>query len=175
MYKNLGLILDAMKILKERGVDFKMIIVGNGPDFDKYKKMVEDAGLSEDYVFTGAIKDRSLLQGYYLRSDMFIFPSTFDTSSLVPIEAAAHKLPTILVKGSCTAESIEDGVNGFLAEESGEAFANRLQEIISEKGLIKKVGEEANRSVYRSWEMVAEEVYEKYQKLIEEHAKKDKK
>ncbi len=169
MYKNLPLIVDSLKILKDAGEDFKMIIIGGGPDESKLRQMVEENGLNDNFVFAGVISDRTLLQGYYLRSDLFLFPSTFDTSSLVPIEAAAHKLPTLLIKDSCTAENIVDGVNGFLSEENANAYAKRIKEIISDDGLLKIVGEECHRSVYRSWEKVAEEVYGKYQEVIKEY------
>lgn len=172
MYKNLELMANALKLLKDSGEDFKMLIVGGGFDEEKFNGIVENLGLSDKFIFVGSVSDRTLLQGYYLRSDLFLFPSTFDTSSLVPIEAAAHKLPTLLIRGSDTAENIEDGVNGFLADETAEAFAKRIKEIISQEGLAKKVGEEAHRSVYRSWEMVAEEVAEKYKKIIKEYKEK---
>lgn len=175
LYKNLGLMADALKILKDQGEDFKTIIIGSGFDEQKFKDMVSERGLADRFIFTGAISDRTLLQGYYLRSDLFLFPSTFDTSSLVPVEAAAHKLPTLLIKGSYTAENITDGVNGFLAEETPESYASRIKDIISDEDLRVKVGEEAARSVYRSWEMVAEEVAGKYRKAIEDYrAKREK-
>lgn len=172
MYKNLGLMADALKILNEQGEDFKLIIVGNGFDLDKFKKLIVQNGLTEKVIFAGSISDRELLQGYYLRSDLFLFPSTFDTSSLVPIEAAAHKLPTLLIKDSYTAENITDGVNGFLAEETPTAYAERIKQIISTDGELQKVGEEAHRSVYRNWEMVADEVLEKYKKVIADYKEK---
>jgi len=134
--------------------------------------MVEDLGLSENFIFTGSISNRELLQGYYLRSDLFLFPSTFDTSSLVPIEAAAHKLPTLLIKGSYTAENIIDGDNGFLAEETPSAYAQRIKEIINIEGELKRVGEQASKTVYRSWEMVSKEVLEKYNDIIKEYKEK---
>ena len=37
--------------------------------------------------------------------------------------------------------------------------------------LMKEVGEEASKSVYRSWEMVAEEVLQKYEEIIEKYNK----
>lgn len=169
MYKNLGLMADALKILSDNGEDFRMLIIGDGFDMAKFKKIVEEKGLNDKVIFVGSVSDRELLQGYYLRSDLFLFPSTFDTSSLVPIEAAAHKLPTLLIEGSYTAENIKGDFNGFLAKETPEAFAEKIKEIISTEGLAQKVGEEAHRSVYRTWEMVAEEVKEKYAKIIEEY------
>lgn len=171
MYKNLALMADALKIVKDSGVDFKMLIIGSGYDQKKFKDSVESSGLAKNFIFTGSVKDRQLLQGYYLRSDLFLFPSTFDTSSLVPIEAAAHKLPTLLIKDCCTAENICDGVNGFLAEETASAYAEKISEIISDPEKLKSVGEEAHRSVYRTWEQVTEEALEKYKEIIEKYKK----
>ena len=174
-YKNLVLMLNALKILKEKGEDFKMLIIGDGFDRKEYEKMVEDAGLKDNYIFTGSVKDRALLQGYYLRSDLFLFPSTFDTSSLVPIEAAAHKLPTLLIEGCCTAENIVDNENGFLAKETAESYADRIIDIINNPELKEKVGETAHKTVYRTWNDVTDEVLEKYKKLIEEKKAKENK
>ena len=172
MYKNLELMARSLQVLKNKGIEFTMLIIGSGFDEEKFKIMVKDLDLSDNFIFTGSISDRKLLQGYYLRSDLFLFPSTFDTSSLVPIEAAAHKLPVLLIKDSCTAENIIDNFNGFLAEENVDTFANRIIEIINEPIKMKQVGEEAARSVYRSWKMVAEEVHEKYKQIIENFSKK---
>lgn len=175
MYKNLELMADALKILKEKGIDFKTIIVGGGFDLKKFKEIVENNGLTDNFIFTGPVKDRKLLQGYYLRSDLFLFPSTFDTSSLVPVEAAAHKLPTLLIKGSYTAENIVDDKNGFLADENANSYAEKIEYIISNKELLRQVGDECHKSVYRTWEQVAEEVREKYMSVIKEYTEKHNK
>lgn len=169
MYKNLELMAKSLSILKKQGLDFKTIIVGGGFDLDKFKEVVKENDLEDRFIFTGSISDRKIIQSYYLRADLFLFPSTFDTSSLVPIEAAAHKLPVLLIKGSCTAEYITDDVNGFLSEESSEAYAKRINEIISDEKHLKEVGENASKTVYRSWRTVSEEVLEKYKEIIEEY------
>ncbi len=174
MNKNLKLLADSLKILKDEGEDFKMIFVGDGPDMSVLKETVKNNDLTDRFIFTGAIRDRELLQGYYLRSDLFLFPSVFDTSSLVPIEAACHKLPTLLIENSCTAEGITDNENGFLAKETNEDYARKIKEIIKTEGLKEKVGENAHKTLYRTWEMVADEVYEKYIETIKEYHEKHK-
>ncbi len=169
MYKNLDIVIDALKIVKDSGTDFKMIMVGGGFDLKIFKERVEKAGLTENFIFTGAMTDRNLLQGYYLRSDLFLFPSTFDTCSLVSIEAAAHKLPTLVVKGSCPAENVKDGENGFLSEENGEDFAKNILRAISDGKALKEAGENAYKTIYRTWEDTAEELKTEYARIIEEY------
>lgn len=174
MYKNLALMVRALKRVKERGIPFKMLIVGSGFDERAFKGMVEDLGLGGDFIFTGAVRDRTLLQGYYLRSDLFLFPSTFDTASLVPIEAAAHKLPTLLIRGCCTAENIEDGENGFLSEETEEVYAEKIIKILSDPEKARRVGTRAYETIYRTWEDVAAEVLENYKQVLAEYRGKKK-
>lgn len=172
IYKNLDLLIRALAILKQTTPDFKMLFVGDGFDIEELKKLTTELGLDEQVIWVGRVSDRELIQGYYLRSDLFLFPSTYDTSSLVPIEAAAHKLPVLLIKDSWTAEAVTDDLNGYLALENPEAFAARIGEIIADPEKMKEVGEEAHRSVYRTWEMVSEEVMEKYKEIIADYQAK---
>ena len=115
-------------------------------------------------------------QAYYLRADLLLFPSTFDMAPVTAVEAAAHKLAALMVDGACSAEQIEDGVNGFLAkEETADSFAKELIALIDNPERIKEAGEVAGKTLYRSWEMVAEEVHQKYREIIKEYKEKNNK
>ena len=171
-YKNLKIILDALDIVKKTDDNFKMIFVGGGFDFDEVKSYAEEKGLIDNCIFTNAVKDKELLQGYYLRGDLLLFPSTFDMAPVTAVEAAAHNLAAIMVEGSCSAELVSDNENGFLAKESAESFAERVIELMKKPELVKKVGINAGKTLYRSWDMVGEEVVEKYKKVISEYKQK---
>lgn len=170
--KKLQLALNSLKIVKEKGVDFKYLIVGAGSFEEQLKQMVKDLGLEENVKFTGKIMDRKLLAGYYLASDLFLFPSTYDTASLAPIEAAALKLPSLMQKGCSTAEIINDGVNGFLAEENADAWAEKIIEIIKNKDSLKDTKEKAFKEVYRTWDSVVDEMVGFYREVISEYKSK---
>ncbi len=173
--KKLDLAVKALKILKDRGVKFKYIIVGSGSYEKKLKEHVAEAGLNDCVLFVGKVMDRNLLSGYYLVSDLFLFPSTFDTASLAPIEAAAMKLPSVMTEGCSTAEIISDGRNGFLAQENATAWADKIQEIIARKEVLKDIKENVYKEVYRSWDSVAEELRNYYLQVIEECAEERRK
>ncbi|MBO4251410.1 MAG: glycosyltransferase [Clostridia bacterium] len=169
--KNLQLALSALKMVAEDGFRFKYMIVGSGNYENELKESVEKYGLRDQVIFTGKILDREELSAHYLRSDLFIFPSTFDTASLAPIEAAAMKLPTLMNEGCATAEIIENNINGYLAEETTVAWANRIEEIIKNKDKLKKMKDAAYKGVYRTWDSVAEEVVENYKEIVKNHKK----
>ena len=47
--------------------------------------------------------DRELLSYYYNRADIMLFPSIYDSSSIVQIEAASQKTPAVFLKNTATA------------------------------------------------------------------------
>ena len=164
--KRLDLVLDALKIVKERGVDFRFLVVGDGSYKEKLENKAKDLALADRVIFTGKVMDRALLSGYYLRSDLFMFPSTFDTASLAPIEAAALKLPSLMTRGCSTAEIVTENRNGFLAGDTAESWADEICRIVTDENLLTQVKENCYREVYRTWDDVCGEVYDFYEKAI---------
>ena len=117
-YKGLRLIVDALAGLREANKDFRMVFVGNGADMDELKAHAAKCGVLDKCIFPGASYDRQTLRAWYSRADLFLFPSTYDTNGLVVREAAACGLASVLIRGSCAAEGVLDGVNGFLVDET---------------------------------------------------------
>lgn len=171
--KNIFFILDTLKELKERNFKFKMIYVGDGPDYDSLSKKVESYGLSNEVILTGKILDRELLKSIYYRANLLLFPSLFDSSSLVQIEAASQETPTIFVKGAVTADTITNNINGYTEKEDVKLFADRIESIIEDSKLYKKVQKNAKKDLATSWKDIALETYKYYLEVIDEYNKKD--
>ena len=168
-YKNLQFTLDALKNLKQSGFKFKMVFVGGGVDFKEIKKYAESNGLSDCCVFAGPIYDRELLRTYYCASDLFLFPSTYDTNGLVVREAAACGLPSILIEGSCAAEDVTDGRNGFTVKENNEDFCRALKALGENPDLLKTVGLSAMDELYLSWEDAVCNATRRYETVLERY------
>lgn len=172
--KNIDLCLEALKIAKEKGLKFKYLVVGEGSYLETLKENAIELGLENDVIFTGRIKERCDLVNYYLRSDLFLFPSTFDTQGLVVLESAGLKLPSLLTKGSAASEIVIDNENGFVADENAESWAERIIEILSDKEKLNAVSEKAFTEVYKTWDEVAEEVSTRYREIIDEYQEKSR-
>lgn len=166
-YKNIKIIIEACKILKDRGRDFRMLMLGMGPEENAIKKFTRRLGMDDKIIFTGQIADRNELQIYYSAADLLVFPSVFDTNGLVVREAAASATPSVLVKDSCAAEGIIDGETGFLCLETAHSVASKIDEIIDNKDLIKRVGIATQKDIYISWEDSIKNAYERYQVVID--------
>lgn len=166
-YKNIEIILDACKMLKDQGRDFRMLMLGMGPDENAIKKYTRKLMLDDKVIFTGQLYDRDELQIYYSTADLLVFPSTFDTNGLVVREAAASATPALLVKDSCAAEGIIDGSTGFICFESARSVARTIDSIIDNKDLLGRVGKNAQDDIYISWEESITNAYNRYQVVID--------
>ncbi len=166
-YKGLPLILDALKLLADGGQDFRMVFIGKGPDKEKMAEKARDLGLEKKCIFVGPIYDRDELRAWNTRADLFLFPSTFDTNGLVVREAAACGLACVLIRGSCAAEGIDDGRNGFLIEESPEAMAALLREICPDLPRLHQVGQHAMHEIYLSWQSAVDAAFDRYGAILD--------
>lgn len=165
-YKGTRIILDGLLGLKKSGHAFKMVFVGDGIDRNEIESYTHEIGLSQECIFTGAIHDREILRQWYSLSDLFLFPSTFDTNGIVVREAAACSLASVLIKGSCAAEGITDGRNGILIEENAEAMTQALVCIANNRSRLKELGANAGRDLYCSWEQSVDRAVGYYNELI---------
>ena len=151
-YKGLRIILDALKQLKDEGRDFRMVFVGKGTDGDAIRAYAEELALCDKVFFLPPCYDREVIRAWYCRADLFLFPSTFDTNGLVVREAAACGLASVLIAGSCAAEDVTDGQNGFFIEENADSMAAMLRRLLPQRELVRQVGENAQKEIYISWE-----------------------
>lgn len=170
--KNIDFIVRSLRILKDKGLRFKMLFVGQGQDEDKLKALVRELELDEEVVLCGLVKEKSMLEKIYSRAKLFLFPSLYDANSLVQIEAACQSTPTLFLRGARTAGNVTEDVNGFLADADEHAYADKIMRILSDEAYYLKVSEGAFRDIYRTWDQVVDEVFEDYRRLIANHEKR---
>lgn len=173
-YKGVKTSLDGLKAAKDEGLKFRFLLVGDGVDRKEIEDYVGKIGLSENCVFTGAIRDRELLRAYFSRADLFLFPSTFDTNGIVVREAAACSCPSLLIRGSCAAEGIKDGRNGILIEDDPADMKEKVMEASRDLDRLHAIGENAANEIYLSWDDAVSRAYDRYQTVIERYRSRAK-
>ena len=152
--KNLDFLLNSVALAKEKGLkNFKLFMVGKGSDLEKLKAMATKLNLTE-VIFTGFASDDEAT-GLYLRSDVHLFPSICDNFGLTKSESASLKTPTLALCDTAVAESIIDGVNGFISERTVESFADKMIESISDRGKLAEISLNAQKTMGQSWEDLA--------------------
>jgi len=140
-----------------------MLFVGDGKDIEDIEKKTEEMGLSQLVHFVGRVNDRNTLMSYFMRSDLFVFLSTYDNAPLVIREAAACSCPSLVLQGSSTAEIIDDGVNGFIVNENAANAADAIRAIFSDRKRLEQVSIAASEQVYLTWAKAVERAVERYE------------
>ncbi len=168
--KNIPMIIKSLSLLNKANCKFKMFFVGEGKSKDEFQSQINRLGLSDQVKFLGKILDRDVLKSIFARADLFIFPSVYDNAPIVTREAAAVGTPSIIVKGSNAAEGVIHGKNGYLCENSAENMAKSIQELVSDRNALKRAGQIAQTTIFRSWEGIIDDiVVPKYLEIIEKH------
>jgi len=165
-YKGLRITLNALASLRASGVPFRMVFVGGGKDFDEIRAYAETVGVAGQCAFIGPVPHEEL-KGWYSAGDLFLFPSTFDTNGLVVREAAACGTPSVLVDGSCAAEGVTDGADGFLIRENAGSMAGKLRALLGAPETLRRVGETAMDSLVLSWEESVARAAARYRVVVE--------
>lgn len=83
----------ALRILSElvkKNPMFKMVFVGQGPDYEKLLQVTNKLHLEKNVLFAGVQTD---MQAWYSSFDYFLFPSLFEGLSVASVEAQANGLP----------------------------------------------------------------------------------
>lgn len=167
--KNILFIVDSLKELERLcNFKYKMLFVGDGQDREELVNHINKNNLNNDVILCGKIKDREILKKYYDRADLFLFPSMYDASSIVQIEAASQHLPVLFLKGSATSYNIKDNINGYLSEYSPIEYASKIVDIMNDKNLYDKVCDRAFIDLYKTWDDIVNELYNDYKSYIKE-------
>jgi len=167
--KNIFMMADSLKLLLSQGQKFRMIIAGVGADQEKLENKIKELGIEDRVIFAGAIDGRENLAKLFMRADLFVFPSLYDTSGLVKIEAASQKTASVLVENTCAAEEVIDGENGFICSNTAESLAAKITEALSDRQKLSRVAEKAYETLYFSWDDIVTMAERKYKEAIEGH------
>lgn len=160
--KNILFIVDALKLLKDKGYHFRMLFVGAGQDENLLRQKIDELALNDCITLCGKISDRELMKKIYARADLFLFPSLYDASSLVQVEAASQKTPTIFIEGAATSATVTDNVNGIIAKNSPTCYANAIEKMITDAEFYTKISDGAFRDLYKNWDDVVKNMFDIY-------------
>ncbi|MBS1531722.1 MAG: glycosyltransferase family 4 protein [Bacteroidetes bacterium] len=110
--KNIDNLLRAWTIIEKKRPDYKLAIIGDGPEFVSLNELTLSLGL-KTIVFLGAINN-SDIPTYFYNSVAFVLPSLSESWGLVVNEAMAAGLP-ILISNKINAANalLQEGVNGY--------------------------------------------------------------
>jgi glycosyltransferase involved in cell wall biosynthesis len=170
--KNLSTLIDAYALLRRRGVEHRLAIIGGGglgqmnnQEYRKLVKKVEALGLSETVVFTGYVSDEKL-PALFKWADIFIFPSLYEGFGLTPLEAMACGVPVITSHRSSLPEVVGDAALYLEEPRDPQEIADKVEVLLRDTGLQRKLVERGKEQVKLfTWEKAAQQVLEIYREV----------
>lgn len=162
--KDYKTLLKAFKILKSKGINKKLYIVGDGPSKEEIENMIKEYDLIEEVKLLGRFKNPYV---WLNNADFFIHSSKYEGFGLVLIEAAI--LDKLIISSNCPVgptEILENGKSGILFNVGdSQELAEKIEKVLNDKNL-------RNRYILsmkeRREDFKKENVLKEYEKLIDE-------
>ena len=166
--KRFNFALESLRLVKEKGVDFKYFIIGGGYQIETLEAYAKYLGLVDNVIFLGKTEDSKMVEIIKL-SHLLLYPSVFDFYGLAKTECAEFAKPGLFIKDSFVSNEVFDGVNGYVSANNIEAYAKRIIEILDDKKNLKIVGQTAKKDLYKTWEDCSVSFKNRISGAIKEH------
>ena len=166
--KGLHLLLQAFKILRERITNVRLVVVGDGPERQRYLNQVKSMALEKDVIFTGFV-DKTTLGKIYSLSDIVAIPSLNEPFGIVVLEAMLSRKPIVASNSGGIPEILQDNVNGRLVDPNDAfRFAEAMELFLKDKELSERIGRLNHKKVVENftWARTAERTQEVYKMMI---------
>lgn len=117
-------LIDAMRVVRDRGVPMTCTLVGDGPLHDALAAQIAAHGLEDVVTLAGASAD---VPGWMASFDLFCLPSLSEGLPMTLLEAGAAGLPLLVTSGGGGGILIEAGAGGWVVPPGdAAALADRL-------------------------------------------------
>ncbi len=112
---NLEYLFNALSILRKKGVQFLLLVVGDGPGEEEVRLLAGKA-LGDRVVFAGGIPRDEMVR-MYSAADVFAFPGIGESLGMVYLEAQGCGLPVVALNTAGVPQVVRDGETGILVPE----------------------------------------------------------
>ncbi len=159
--KGLGVVIDVLRGLQQKGISHKALFVGEGPERTKVEAALPEA------IFEGHLSGEELARAY-ASSDVFLFPSETETFGNVTLEALSSGLPVVAANATGSNALVTDGVTGFLVPpRDSAAFLSRVELLIGDAMLRARMSEAARASAGRyEWSRILAQIAGYYEEVL---------
>lgn len=157
-------VIEAMKILKDKGLETALYIVGDNSsnkEYQDYCGRLSDfsvkLGINKRVNFCGRVSDEELMRNYY-SNDIYVSSNHLQSWGLACFEAMSCGMPVIVSKTAGASEVLTDGINAILVNPKAPGeIANAIEDLITKPNLYKSLSQKGRKFVEDniSWERSA--------------------
>jgi len=160
--KGIFLLLSSLKIMRDRGEDIHLTVIGDGPDRTEFEKHCQTNGLNDYVTLTGSLSHKKTLK-HLADADILVLPSEMETVGRVLLEGQDVGTPVVATSVGGIPDVIDHTDNGMLAEETAESVAENVLRLIYNRDLYVKIMMNGFKSAdERSWKRAGEQLLKGY-------------
>ena len=131
-------VLRAVRLLRDRGVDACLCMVGDGPDRNQVEQLAGELGIVRHCLFPGYQEE---VGQFFSAFDVFVLPSGNEGTPVTAIEALAGGCPVVATRVGGVPDVVRDGEDGFLVEPGAvDELAERLAQLAADPKLRARMG-----------------------------------
>ncbi|MBN1481698.1 glycosyltransferase family 1 protein [candidate division KSB1 bacterium] len=169
-HKDIDVLAAADKILKARGHDYKIVLLGDGPMRSTLEELLPDA------YMPGFVHGEALAR-WYASSDIFTFPSTTETFGNVILESFASGIPAVGVAAGGVGDIINHETDGLIARpKDAKDFADQVERLLIHPDFARMLGQQARFTAQKySWNIINNRLLDSYRAFISQSQANKKK
>ncbi len=133
--------IDAMKMLKDKGIKARWYVLGEGDQRAMLTAKIQQLGLQEEFVLLGAVDNP---YPYYTQTDIYVHATRYEGKSIAIQEAQTLGCPILVSDCSGNREQVTHGVDGLLCDLTPEAVCSGIIELYEQKDKRLEYGKKAS-------------------------------
>ena len=122
--------IQALRVLREKGIDARLVYVGGGPMWKQLREEAKDLPVT----FLGFIADRNKVAEILACADVSMAPGPIETFCLAALESLASGTPVVASSSSAVGEFLlidTDEPVGYVADDNGNDFAAAISKVLN--------------------------------------------
>jgi glycosyltransferase involved in cell wall biosynthesis len=170
--KGFHVLLRALAAVRDHGAldgrPWRWVMLGDGPYRPMLERLVEELELEKHAHLLGRVPDREL-HAWHELSTLFLHPTLYEGSSLVTLEAMAHRRAVVASAAGGIPDKVRPGENGWLvAPGDASALAAAISGAISDPARLAQYGLNGRAIVERefSWSAAGDATVALYRELL---------
>jgi glycosyltransferase involved in cell wall biosynthesis len=151
--KGHALLIQAGRILSERGINAEIRIAGDGPMYDRLKALAHEQSGGSQVRLLGATSEEDLHE-QYAWADVFCLPSMMEGLPIVLMEAMARGVPVVATDITAVGELVQEGRSGLLVPPGrADAIADALERLALDPDLRRRLSLEGRTRVQSDYDI----------------------
>ena len=170
--KGFHVLLRAIAAVRDHGAldgrPWRWVALGDGPYRPMLEMLVEELGLQKRVHFLGRVSDHEM-HAWHELSTLFVHPTLYEGSSLVTLEAMAHRRAVVASAAGGIPDKVRLGENGWLvAPGDASALAAAISGAVADPARLAHYGLAGRRIVERefSWAAAGDATVALYRELL---------